>query len=248
MPVTVVEVKDLSVQYGEMPVLTEVSLKVNKGDYIGLVGPNGSGKSTLIRCMLGLISPSRGSVLLFGESSASMMHREKVGYLPQRIDFFNPRFPSTVSEIVSQGMIANKRAGRADVRGRLEKALKLLDIAPIRDRLIGDLSGGQQQRTFIARALVNDPDFLILDEPASALDPETRDNFFSLLHDLNQTKKVTIILVTHDIGGIGEHASKLLYLDKRIIFYGGFNEFCRSENMAKLFGPSSQHIICHEHH
>ena len=245
---TIVEARDLCVQYGPMPALTDVSFRIEEGDYIGLVGPNGSGKSTLIKCMLGLLRPSRGTISLFGEDSASMKLREKIGYLPQRIDFFNPRFPSTVTETVSQGMIANKRAGKGAGRERLEKVLQLLDITSIRDRLIGELSGGQQQRVFIARALVNDPDFLVLDEPAGALDPETRDNFFSLLHDLHKTRSVTIILVTHDIGGIGEHASKLLYLDKRIIFFGGFREFCKSENMTKLFGPSSQHIICHEHH
>ena len=126
--------------------------------------------------------------------------------------------------------------------------LELLEITGIRNRRIGDLSGGQQQRVFIARALVNEPDLLMLDEPASALDPEMRDHFFSLLRELNGIKRVTIIMVTHDIGGIGEHASKLLYLDKRVIFFGGFDEFCRSENMAQFFGAASQHIICHEHH
>ena len=126
--------------------------------------------------------------------------------------------------------------------------LELLEISGIRNRLIGDLSGGQQQRVLIARALVNEPELLILDEPASALDPETRDNFFALLQDLNEKRGVTIIMVTHDIGGIGEYASKLLYLDKKIIFFGGFDEFCRSENMAQFFGSASQHIICHEHH
>ena len=248
MPVTVVETRDLSVAYGTVPVLSDLQFSIKQGDYIGLVGPNGSGKSTLIKCMLGLIKPSKGSVLLFGEESSAMRQREKIGYLPQRIDFFNPRFPSTVAEIISQGMIAGKRAGKASDKERIERALQLLDITGIRNRLIGDLSGGQQQRAFIARALVHEPDFLILDEPASALDPETRENFFTLLGDLNEKKKTTIILVTHDIGGIGEYASKLLYLDKKVIFFGGFDEFCRSQNMAKLFGSASQHIICHEHH
>jgi zinc transport system ATP-binding protein len=228
---TVVEAEDLCVRFGPMPVLSDVSFRIHRGDYIGLVGPNGSGKSTLIKCVLGLIKPTKGAVSLFGEESASMKQRDKIGYLPQRIDSFNPRFPSTVAEIISQGMIAGRRVGRNSDEERIERVLHLLDISGIRDRLIGDLSGGQQQRAFIARALVNDPDFLILDEPASALDPETRENFFSLIRDQNEKKEVTIILVTHDIGGIGEYASKLLYLDKRVIFFGGFDEFCKSENM-----------------
>ena len=248
MPMTVVEARDLCVFYGTVPVLSDLRFSIVEGDYIGLVGPNGSGKSTLIKCMLGLIRPSKGSVLLFGDEASAMRQRERIGYLPQRIDFFNPRFPSTVAEIISQGLVANRRAGKNSDKERTERVLQQLDITGIRNRLIGDLSGGQQQRAFIARALVHEPDFLILDEPAGALDPETRENFFTLLQDLNEKKKTTIILVTHDIGGIGEYASKLLYLDKKVIFFGGFDDFCRSEHMAKLFGSASQHIICHEHH
>ncbi|NJD55767.1 MAG: metal ABC transporter ATP-binding protein [Nitrospirae bacterium] len=248
MPVTIIGTKDLCVNFGTLPVLSDVTFGVQKGDYIGLVGPNGSGKSTLIRCILGLLRPAKGSVSLFGHDAHEMREREKIGYLPQRIDFFNPRFPSTVAEIVSQGLIAGGRARRGYRKNRIETMLELLEISGIRNRLIGDLSGGQQQRVLIARALVNEPELLILDEPASALDPETRGNFFSLLQDLNEKRGVTIIMVTHDIGGIGEYASKLLYLDKKIIFFGGFDEFCRSENMAQFFGSASQHIICHEHH
>jgi len=248
MSATIVESRNLFISFGSLPVLSDVCFRIQQGDYVGLVGPNGSGKSTLIKCILGLFRPARGSVTLFGNDALLMQNREKIGYLPQRIDFFNPRFPSTVAEIVSQGLIARKRAGKDLGRRQTDKMLELLEITGIRNRRIGDLSGGQQHRVFIARALVNEPDLLMFDEPASALDPEMRDNFFSLLRELHEKKKVTIIMVTHDIGGIGEHASKLLYLDKRVIFFGGFDEFCRSENMAQFFGTASQHIICHEHH
>jgi zinc transport system ATP-binding protein len=113
--------------------------------------------------------------------------------------------------------------------------------------LIGDLSGGQQQRVLVARAIVNEPELLILDEPTTALDPETREKFFHTLQELNQNKKVTIILITHDIGSIGKYASKLLYLDKRIIFYGSFEDFCSSADMESYFGEFAQHLICHRH-
>jgi len=248
MSVTIVESRNLFINFGSIPVLSDVCFRIERGDYVGLVGPNGSGKSTLIKCILGLLRPASGSVTLFGNDALLMQNREKIGYLPQRIDFFNPRFPSTVAEIISQGLLARKRAGKDLGKRQTDDMLELLEITGIRNRRIGDLSGGQQQRVFIARALVNEPDLLMLDEPASALDPEMRDHFFSLLRELNGIKRVTIIMVTHDIGGIGEHASKLLYLDKRVIFFGGFDEFCRSENMAQFFGAASQHIICHEHH
>jgi len=247
MPISIVEARDLSVEFDRRQVLSGVNFSISEGDYIGLVGPNGSGKSTLIKCMLGLIKSSQGGISLLGSAPYAMAHREKIGYLPQRMEFFNPRFPTTVAEVISQGMIANKRAGKNSGSEAIEKVIELFDLKELQNRLIGELSGGQQQRVFIARALVNEPAFLILDEPTSALDPEVRESFFELLHELNEKKNVTIILVTHDIGGVGQYASKLMYLDKTVIFFGGFDEFCLSENMAKFFGSASQHIICHKH-
>jgi len=247
MPISIVEARDLTIAFDHRQVLSGVNFTILQGDYIGLVGPNGSGKSTLIKCMLGLINPSQGSISLFDEAPSAMKQREKIGYLPQRMDFFNPRFPTTVTEVLSQGMIANRRAGKKSDGQEIDKMIELFDLKELRNRLIGELSGGQQQRVFIARALVNAPDVLILDEPTSALDPEVRESFFELLHELNKKKNVTIILVTHDIGGVGQYASKLMYLDKRVVFFGGFDEFCQSENMASFFGSASQHIICHKH-
>lgn len=247
MPISIVEARDLSVEFDRRQVLSEVNFSIAEGDYIGLVGPNGSGKSTLIKCMLGLVKSSQGGISLFGSAPSVMEHRERIGYLPQRMEFFNPRFPTTVAEVISQGMIANRRAGKGSAGEEIEKVIELFDLKGLRNRMIGELSGGQQQRVFIARALVNEPAFLILDEPTSALDPEVRESFFELLHELNEKKNVTIILVTHDIGGVGQYASKLMYLDKKVIFFGGFDEFCESENMAKFFGSASQHIICHKH-
>jgi zinc transport system ATP-binding protein len=129
----------------------------------------------------------------------------------------------------------------------IDEAMRLMDVLDIKSKLIGDLSGGQQQRVLAARALVNEPELLILDEPTTAFDPETRENFFRTLQELNHNKKVTVILVTHDIGSIGKFASKLLYLDKRIIFYGSFEDFCSSADMGSYFGEFAQHLICHRH-
>ncbi|MDD5168083.1 MAG: ATP-binding cassette domain-containing protein, partial [Syntrophales bacterium] len=120
-------------------------------------------------------------------------------------------------------------------------------IADLRNKPIGALSGGQQQRVLVARAIVNHPEFLILDEPTAALDPEVRDRFFTLLDELNEQGKVTILIVTHDVGNIGQYASRLLYIDKRILFYGTFGEFCESPDVTRLFGNFSQHVICHRH-
>jgi zinc transport system ATP-binding protein len=250
MPVKLAGVEKLSYRYNSVEVLSDISFDVMEGDYIGLVGPNGSGKSTLIKLMLGLLVPTAGSVMLFGHPPAEMRYRERIGYLPQKMNFFNPFFPSTVREIVSLGLVSKKKFPKrleAEDDHKIEQTLEMLHISDLGDKAIGDLSGGQQQRVFIARALVNDPVLLLLDEPTTAIDPETRDNFFELLNGLNREKNVTVVLVTHDTGTIGRYASKLLYIDKQIVFFGGFDEFCMSGDMTNFFGPSSQHLICHRH-
>jgi zinc transport system ATP-binding protein len=214
------------------------------------VGPNGSGKTTLVRALLGVARPASGRIVLFGQDVEQFQDWHKIGYLPQKLDGFNPNFPATVREVVSLGLIAGKpfprRLGQSDQRA-VDRALERLGIAGIGQKLIGELSGGQQQRALIARAIVGDPDLIILDEPSAALDPESREQFFTLLQDLNRNRRVTMILVTHDMGTIGQYADKLLYIDRKIIFYGSFDEFCRSENMTALFGGNAQHIICHRH-
>ena len=187
---------------------------------------------------------------LFGHPLAEFGHWGRVGYLPQKMHAFNPHFPSTVKEVVALGLISKKKFPRRIAKSdeaAIKHMLELLNITNIANKLIGELSGGQLQRVFIARALINEPELIILDEPTTALDPETRENFFSLIRDLNRERHATIILVTHDIGTIGAHASKLLYVDKKVIFYGSFDEFCLSDTMSKFFGSSSQHIICHKH-
>jgi zinc transport system ATP-binding protein len=250
MPVKAIDIGKLSYCYNSIEVLSNISCDIGQGDYVGLVGPNGSGKSTLIKLMLGLLIPSSGSAMLYGHSASEMKNRERIGYLPQKMSFFNPYFPSSVREVVTLGLLSGKKFPKrlnADDELRIDKAMEMLHISDIRHKMIGGLSGGQQQRVFIARALVNEPDLLLLDEPTTALDPETRENFFEILSTMNSQKKVTVVLVTHDIGTIGKYASRLLYIDKEVIFYGGFDEFCMSGDMTRFFGASSQHLICHRH-
>jgi len=246
----IVSVTGLHFQYNATEVLTNISFQLQRGDYAGIVGPNGSGKTTLIKLLLGFYEPHKGSVLLFNTKATQFKDWFRVGYLPQRIMHFNPHFPATVKEVVALGLLSQKvfpkRIVKSDDRA-IEQALSLMDIVSIKDERIGTLSGGQQQRVLLAKALVNEPELLILDEPTTALDPEVRERFFSMLQTLNKERKVTVILITHDIGTIGQYASTLLYLDKRLIFFGGFDEFCISHDMSDYFGEFAQHIICHRH-
>lgn len=250
MSLNVLSLSHVGFRYNAVDVLTDITFDVEQGDYVALVGPNGSGKTTLIKAILGLERPAEGSIRLFGEPSDSFSGWKRLGYLPQRIDALNPRFPATVYEIVAMGLLSRKGFPRffdRRDRERIGDALSLLDIADLRHKSIGALSGGQQQRVLLARAIVNHPELLILDEPTAALDPEVRDRFFNLIEELNGQKRVTILIVTHDVGNIGRYASRLLYIDKRILFYGTFGEFCESSDVTRLFGNFSQHVICHRH-
>jgi zinc transport system ATP-binding protein len=250
MSAEVVTVERLGCCYREGCVLEDVSFTVNAGDYVGIVGPNGSGKSTLVQALLGLVAISSGSASLFGSRCDGFSQWGRVGYLPQSLRLMNPGFPATVAETVGLGLLSLKkfprRLTRPD-RERVEEVLYELGICDIRSKLIGELSGGQQQRVLLARALVNNPELLILDEPTAALDPETRERFYQMISDINRTQGVTVLLVTHDTGVIGQHASKMLYLDKRMLFFGSFEDFCHSPEMSNLFGEHSQHLMCHRH-
>jgi len=245
--VAAISVQGLSFRYDTKIVLDNISFSVTPADYIGLVGPNGSGKSTLIRVILGLEKPTAGSVSLFGQPAGQFRQWERIGYLPQKTTALGRFFPATVQEVVALGLVPKRRTSDGHHKDSVDHALDFMEIQEIRNKLIGELSGGQQQRVLLARALVKQPDLLILDEPTIAIDPEIREKFSQVIADLNRTRGVTILLVTHDTASIGKYARKLLYLEREIVFYGGFDEFCLSTEMTKLFGSSSQHLICHRH-
>lgn len=242
--------KKLFFKYESFEVLSDISFKVEQGDYVALAGPNGAGKTTLIKIILGLANNYSGLVELFGEDAKKFKNWNKVGYLPQRVNTFNPLFPATVREVVRLGLLSQKKFPKKFTKAddeKIKRVLDILGIGSLKDKLAGKLSGGQQQRVFLARALVSNPELLILDEPSTALDPQVRENFFELLQKLNKDKGITIILITHDTTQVGQYANKLLYLDKKIAFYGNFGDFCHSEEMGKYFGNFSQHLICHQH-
>jgi zinc transport system ATP-binding protein len=247
---TILSIKDLSFSYNSTEVLSGVSFDINKGDYVALAGPNGAGKTTLVKVILGLEHKQKGTIEILGRDSEVFSEWDRIGYLPQEVNVFNPLFPATVKEVVGLGLLSQKSFPKKFTRSdetRILKTLEFMDIVHLKDKLVGELSGGQQQRVFLCRALVSDPELLILDEPSTALDPQTREHFFTLAERLNKDKKVTLIIITHDTADIGQYAGKLLYLDKRVIFYGGFADFCQSKEMEKYFGPFSQHLICHQH-
>ncbi|MDW8003116.1 MAG: metal ABC transporter ATP-binding protein, partial [Deltaproteobacteria bacterium] len=205
---------------------------------------------TLIKLILGYLRPKRGKIEVFGRDPEDVKTKSLIGYLPQLTPGKRPHFPATVMEVVLMGLVSQKSFPKLVTKRDVDRAVKVLkamNIVDLRERLIGELSGGERQRVFLCRALVHEPELLILDEPVSALDPEGREEFYIVIEKLRKEKGTTIIMVTHDTGEIGNYATKLLYLDRRVIFFGSFEKFCESEEMTRYFGEHSQHLICHRH-
>ena len=239
-------VQGLCAGYHGTEVLQDVSFTVNRGDYVGICGPNGSGKSTMIKIILRLLAPTAGEISVLGTPVASFHDWSRIGYLPQGLQFFNPHFPATVDEVIRLGRLSAKKFPRRFTREdteAVERTMEWMGIAQIRGKMIGELSGGLRQRVLLARALVNDPELLVMDEPTTALDPETRESFYKLIFEMNRERKATVLLVTHDTATIGKYASHLLYLDKKVVFYGSFDDFCNSTEMTGFFGEHGQHLV-----
>jgi len=246
----IIKVKNLSVYYQNNIALRNISFEINKGDFIGLAGPNGGGKSTLIKTILNLIKIKDGSIVLFNEKLEDFNSWHKIGYLPQINTTINTLLPATVFEIISLGLLSEKKFPKKIKKADKEKViniLKTLSIERLENKRINMLSGGEQQKVLLARSLVLNPEILIFDEPSTALDPNSREDFFNLINKLNKEKGITIILITHDTGYIGTYANKIMYIDEELKYYGEISEFCSNKNDINCFRKIGEHIIWHQH-
>ena len=242
----VISAKNICFAYARVPVLEKISFTVQAGDYIGLIGPNGGGKTTLLKVLLGL-EKGMGEVKLFGTPLAAFTDWHKIGYLAQKSPVAQSRFPISAEEVVLMGLAGRgARVNRNELK-EVYSAMQQTHTRAYAGRIFNDLSIGQQQRVLLARALVSKPQLLILDEPSTALDAESRTMFFELLGELNRTQGTTILLITHDTGEVGKHISKFMYVDKKLVFFGTKEEFCHSPEVAKQLGPFAQHTIDHLH-
>ncbi|MDI3269848.1 MAG: metal ABC transporter ATP-binding protein [Bacillota bacterium] len=236
-----VRVEDVSFRYTDRDVLQHVSFSLKVGDMLGLVGPNGSGKSTLLRLMVGLLPLRRGKVYWFGQPLASFRERWRIGYVPQRAGSFMSGFPATVEEVVQMGLVGKAGLLRPLGRQGRERALAALEEVGMADFFrwtIGALSGGQQQRVLIARALVADPDILILDEPTVGVDHEAEERFYDLLHRLHRERSLTIIMVSHDLGVISHHMDTIACLNHELLYFGPSDQFLlrQDEVVEAMYG------------
>lgn len=214
-----IDVNRLTVSYGPVPALLDVSVELPPGKLIGVIGPNGSGKSTLMKSVLGFIKPDVGSIRIFGEDATQA--KGKVAYVPQRgaVDW---DFPITVREVAAMGRYGKRRwwqdLTRQDYRVA-EEALEKVRMSEFTRRQIGQLSGGQQQRVFMARALAQGADILLLDEPFAGVDAATERAILDVLQETKAQGK-TVVVVHHDLGTAAEYFDLLVLLKQRLFGFG----------------------------
>jgi len=226
----IIKVANLSYYYDSFPSLDHISFTVDKGDFLGIIGPNGAGKTTLFQCMLGIMNDFSGEINLFGydiRQNKKMLQR--VGYVPQKKSV-EQAFPATVSEIVSLGIIGIKIN-----RESIDSAIDFVELGAYRNKRIGELSEGQQQRVIIAKALVKQPDLLILDEPTTGIDSAAQERFYDLLTKLNKDKGITIVWSSHDMNAVEKLASKVACIDRKLFFHGESEDFFGNEERMKSY-------------
>ncbi|WP_248910873.1 metal ABC transporter ATP-binding protein [Halocatena marina] len=225
--------------YTSTPVVEDVSLRINHGEYAAVVGPNGSGKSTLMKLMLGLLRPDDGIARLFGEPSHQFDDGSRIGYVAQHASA-SKEMPITVREVVKMGRFPHVGFGRLSSEdwSIVDQALNTVGMTAFADRRVTQLSGGQRQRAFIARALASEADLLVLDEPTVGVDMESVGAFYDLLDSLN-SNGITVLLIEHDLGAVTEHAERVICLNREIYFDGPASEFIESDALARAFGTTA---------
>lgn len=255
---TVVHIDHVSFAYGVEPVLVDVSLRVNRGEFLALLGPNGGGKTTLLKLMLGLLKPSRGRIQVLGVSPEKA--RKRIGYVPQ-YSKFNPGFPITVEEVTLLGLSRRQfslgpRYSRSD-QNLAHEALERVEVAHLASKPVMSLSGGQLQRVLIARALISEPELILFDEPTSSIDPHGTYCFYEMLSRIGLD--LTIVLVSHDISVTAPIIDSVACVNQHLIYnnkpeltagmlslmYGLHTDDCP---MSVYLSDLSQFVITHQHH
>ncbi len=245
----VIEIKNVTFSYDTKMVLKEVSLEVFKGDFIGIVGPNGSAKTTLIKLLLGILEPQQGSIQLLGQAVKSFDQWHRIGYIAQKARDINAGFPATVEEIVAANLYMQTKPFKflnKEQREKIDEVLSIVDMVDYKKRLIGSLSGGQQQRVFIARALVNNPELIIMDEPLVGVDVASQEKFYGLMALLNKSLGITLAMVSHDIGVITDKTNKVACLGNQSLFLHDSKSFNQTDYIKQVYGEGIS-LLHHQH-
>jgi len=228
-----IKCNNISLSYDGVDVLKDISFSIYDDDYLCIVGENGSGKSTLIKCLLGIKKADKGEIIMNG----GLKHSD-IGYLPQQTSI-QKGFPATVEEVVISGCLSSR--GYRPFYSKKEKQtaemnMKRLGILDLRKRCYRELSGGQQQRVLLARALCAAKKLILLDEPVTGLDPVAINELYNLIGELNQSDKITIIMVSHDIQNLLRNTKHVLHLNESSAYYGSVNDYLKSEIGSKFIG------------
>ena len=234
----IIELDHVNVAYQELLVLDDVSLHVASGSFLAIIGPNGAGKTTLLQVILGLVRPASGSVRIFGKPPAELDgERRRIGYVPQ-IMSVDVNFPISVREVVLMGRYGRmglfRRPTRAD-QSAAAQALERVGIVNLADRPIRRLSGGQRQRVFLARALANEPDLLLLDEPTTGVDAASSEGLYELLRVLHASG-ITMLVVSHDVGVVATYVEGVVCINRRLVAHGRPAEVLGSDELSKMYG------------
>jgi anchored repeat-type ABC transporter ATP-binding subunit len=228
-------VRDLRVSYGAQPVLEDLTFNLAAGQLAGIIGPNGAGKTTLLKAILGLVAVERGTIAVNGRRPER--RGGAVAYVPQR-DAVNWRFPASVADVVLMGRYGRlgwlRRPGAVD-RAIARRCLEQVGMQDYAARPIAELSGGQQQRVFLARALAQEPEVLLLDEPISGVDAPTQESILRILAELAAQGK-TLLLTTHDLRGNTEYFDRLLALNRRLIALGPVEQVLTPNVLMQTYG------------
>ncbi len=217
----IIKLEDLTVSYEKKEVVKDVSIDICAGDYVCIVGDNGSGKSTLVESLLCLV-PIKSGKVFFNDIT-----KKDIGYLPQQTTL-QYNFPASVNEVIMSGFLNNIGKKLFYSKANKQKAKDIIDelgIGKLINKAYNELSGGEKQRVLLARALCATTKVLILDEPVTGLDPNITKDFYKLILKLNQNKKITIIMVSHDIDMAINYANKILHIDNKVLFYGATEKY-----------------------
>ena len=237
----IVEIDHLTIEYPDVKAIDDVSFTVNQGDFLGIIGPNGAGKSTLFASMLSLNTKYKGTIKFFGtDIRKSKNYLKEIGYVPQK-PIFEKNFPATVNDVVKMGL------QKESDESKIDEILQQLWIHELSERRIGELSGGQQQRVFIAKALVNNPKVLILDEPVTGIDQQSIDLFYSILKELNSKQNITIIWSSHDLDAVNKLANHVACLNRTLFFHGESDDFFKNDDLVKQYSEASMQEHMHHH-
>lgn len=216
---SLVKAQGLGFSYEEHPVLEDVDFSIENGEYVALIGPNGGGKTTLLRLLLGFLEPRRGSITIQGK--APRLARGILGYVPQYIHM-DRDFPVLARDVVAMGLGGARTVFpwiKRPERLRVESMMDALKVLHLADQSFGYLSGGEKQRVLICRALVSEPQLILLDEPTANVDSHVESDIFKLLSELNE--KMTILLVTHDLGVVSSQVDQVLCVNRRLVRHSG---------------------------